>query len=362
MLSDIACTMIGIDEKSYFVASWKKTRPLGVMSTAVRGDVVLTWEKVLSADGYIVYEASSSQKYRFVSKTKTVGLVLKGRERGETYRYYVKAYWVNKSGKTIYSKPSKTVSVHVPQKGVSTIKNFLQVAISPVGSTMYVWGGGWNREDTAAGAQARQLGLSKRWRTFSKNKDSGYDYKQYRYRIHDGLDCSGYVGWCVYNILNVRNKQPGYVLSASKQAKKFAQDGLGTYRNASKVINYKPGDIMSSTCSCCGHVWIVVGACADGSVVLVHASPPGVQINGTTTPDGKKNSQAYYLAKKYMKKYYSSWYRRFLDVSRGPTYLSHYGQMRWTTSGEHVVLSDPDHFYKKDARQILKELFETVHS
>ena len=49
--------MIGIDEKSYFVASWKKIRPLGVMSTAVRGDVVLTWEKVLSADGYIVYEA-----------------------------------------------------------------------------------------------------------------------------------------------------------------------------------------------------------------------------------------------------------------------------------------------------------------
>ncbi len=356
----ITCTMIGMNEKSCYAASWKNKKPIGVMSTAVDGQVVLTWEKVTSADGYRVYEASSTKGYRLISKTKSTRLVLKGREKGKNYRYYVKAYKISDSGKKIYSKASKKVSVHIPKEGISTIKNFLQVAIAPVSSTMYVWGGGWNKEDTAAGKEARRVGLSKSWRTFAKKKDSQYDYKQYRYRIHDGLDCSGYVGWCVYNILNRKNNEPGYVLSASKQAKKFAKEGLGRYKSASQIKNYKPGDIMSSTCSCCGHVWIVIGACEDGSVVLVHASPPGVQINGTTTPDGKKDSQAYRLAKKYMEKYYPAWYRRFPNVSRGPAYLSHYGQMRWKTSGKSVVLSDPDHFYNKSAEEILKELFETV--
>ncbi len=353
--------MVSINEKGCYAASWKNKKPLGVLSTTVNGHVVLSWEKVTSADGYRVYEASSTKGYRFVSTVKTTRLVLKGRERGKTYRYYVKAYRIDKNGKRTFSKASKKVSVRIPQEGVSTVKNFLQIAIAPVGSTMYVWGGGWNKEDTAAGLDAKRIGLSKSWRTFSKKKDSGYDYKQYRYQIHDGLDCSGYVGWCIYNVLNLKNNQQGYVLSASKQAKKFAKDGLGRYRNAYKVKNYKAGDIMSSTCSCCGHVWIVIGACEDGSVVLVHASPPGVQINGTTTPNGKKDSEAIRLAKKYMEKYYPSWYGRFSDVSRGPAYLSHYGQMRWKTSGKNVVLSDPEHFHKKSADEILKVLFETLH-
>lgn len=357
----IIWTMMSLyDFNSYAATSLKKTKPLGIMSTVVEDKVVLTWEKVQSADGYRIYEASTGQSYRLISQTKKTKVVLKGRIKGETYRYYVKAYLVKSNGKKNYSKASKKVSVRIPQQGISTIKNFLQTAIAPVGSTMYVWGGGWNKEDTAAGKEARRTGLSKTWRTFAKSKTTGYNYNNYRYQIHDGLDCSGYVGWCVYNVMNTQNNQPGFVLSASKQAKKFAQMGFGRYRSASKVKNYKAGDIMSSTCSCCGHVWIVIGQCEDGSVVLVHASPPGVQINGTTTPDGKKDSQAYRLAKKYMKQYYPSWYDKYSEVSRGPAYLSHYGQMRWKTIGDEVILSDPEHYQKKSPEKILKDLFKTV--
>lgn len=114
---------------------------------------------------------------------------------------------------------------------------------------------------------------------------------------------------------------------------------------------------MSSTCKCCGHVWIVVGQCKDGSVVLLHSSPAGVQLCGTTTLSGKKNSKAYKLAKKYMKKYYKTWYSRYPNVSRGKTYLSHYAQMRWRTSGEGVRLSDPDGYQNMSAEDVLADLF-----
>lgn len=357
----IIWTMMSLyDFNSYAATTFKKTKTVGVMSTTVEGKIVLTWEKMNNADGYRVYEASSGEKYHLISQTKKTKIILKGRVKGETYRYYVKAYKMKSNGKKTYSKASKKVSVRIPEQGVSTIKNFLQTAIAPVGSTMYVWGGGWNKEDTAAGKEARRTGLSKSWRTFAKKQAADYNYNNYRYQIHDGLDCSGYVGWCVYNVMNIQNNQPGYVLSASKQAKKFSRLGFGKYRSASKVRNYKAGDIMSSTCSCCGHVWIVIGQCQDGSVVLVHASPPGVQINGTTTPDGKKNSQAYRLAKKYMKKYYPSWHQKYAEVSRGPAYLSHYGQMRWNTTGGAVYLSDPEKYQKMSAEKILKDLFKTV--
>lgn len=40
-----------------------------------------------------------------------------------------------------------------------TLQNFLTIAIQPVGQTMYVWGGGWNEEDTGAGKMPNASGL-----------------------------------------------------------------------------------------------------------------------------------------------------------------------------------------------------------
>lgn len=363
----------------YAKTSFIKLRPVGVMSTAVGDKIAVSWEPVAGADGYEILEAAkncgmpseesetvpeAAEKnsivlcYERVKQVKTSKVVLKNRKPGYTYFYYVRAYQNVKNRKKRYSKYSKIVSTTVPIHGTSTIKNLLQTALAPVGSTMYVWGGGWNKADTGAGKEARQIGLSPKWRTFAKNKTSSYNYRNYRYQIHDGLDCSGYVGWCVYNVLNTENKKKGYVYSASKQAKRFADKGFGSYYAANKIRDYCAGDIMSSTCGCCGHVWIVVGECKDGSVVLLHSSPAGVQLSGTVTPKGKKNSQAYQLAQKYMKKYYKTWYKKYPDVRRGSTYLSHYSQMRWNVTGKKVILSDPDGYQNMSAEEVLKDLFE----
>lgn len=345
--------------------AFSKTKPVGIMSTAVDTNIVLTWEPVDGANGYVIYEAiedvtsdgEDKLSYGDIMSTTSCKKILTEKLRGNIYHYYVKAYKTKKDGTKEYSKASKKVSTSVALVGKSTVKNFLQTAISPMGSTMYVWGGGWNKADTAAGTDAKRTGLSPKWRSFAKNKKASYNYQNYRYQIRNGLDCSGYVGWCVYNVMNTKNGGKGYVYSASKQAKKFAEAGFGTYYSAKKIKKYQAGDIMSSTCNCCGHVWIVVGQCKDGSVVLVHSSPAGVQLSGTVTPSGKKKSQAYALAKKYMKKYYPAWYKRYPNVSRGSSYLSHYGQMKWYTTGTKTVLSDTEGYRNMTADKVLKDLF-----
>lgn len=105
-----------------------------------------------------------------------------------------------------------------------------------------------------------------------------------------------------------------------------------------------------------GHVYIVVGECSDGSVVLMHSSPPGVQLCGTPSASGKKNSQAVKLATRYMKKYFRTYYNRYPDCYRDSSYLTKYSQMRWDISGA-SVMSDPDGYSLMSADEILKDLF-----
>ena len=148
---------------------------------------------------------------------------------------------------------------------------------------MYVWGGGWNEADTGAGVEAVSIGESPRWYTFYEMQNSSYNYQNTRYQIHDGLDCSGYVGWVIYNVLERTNGQTGYVEKATGMAESFSAKGFGSYTPSWHVTDWKPGDIMSMK----GHVWISLGMCADGSVVLLHASPPGVLLCGTTLEIGR---------------------------------------------------------------------------
>ena len=106
-----------------------------------------------------------------------------------------------------------------------------------------------------------------------------------------------------------------------------------------------------------GHVYIVIGKCADGSVVLVHSSPKGVMINGTVSRSGKVKSKAWKLARKYMMKYFPAWYAKYPDVSRGSSYLNSYGRMRWYLGRKKSVMSDPDGLRRKNAAQVLKVIF-----
>lgn len=340
----------------------EKEKPLGVMATAVGNRIAISWEPVSGAEEYEIYEAvemaGRRSEFSRVKQTKNCQAVLGKKAAGVSYVYDVRACQGTGNGSKTYSRKSTAVSTTVAAEGVSTIKNFLKTALAPVGSTMYVWGGGWNKADTGAGTDARRVGLSPAWRSFARGKTSSYDYNDYRYEIHKGLDCSGYVGWAVYNVLNVKNHGRGYVFSASMQAKKLSELGFGSYRTEHQVTEYQAGDIMSSTCSCCSHVWIVVGQCSDNSVVLLHASPSGVQLNGTVTPNGEKNSQAIRLAARYMKKYFKSWYQKFPQMDRGIAYLNHYGQMRWKTTGNGITLSDPDGLQTMSAEDVLEELFD----
>jgi hypothetical protein len=213
---------------------------------------------------------------------------------------------------------------------------------------MYVWGGGWNEEDTGAGVEAVTLGVSPQWATFAAAQNSSYNYKNTRYQIHDGLDCSGYAGWAVYNVLETESGNPGYVCKASTMAQNLSQQGLGDYIPAKDMTQWLPGDIMSMK----GHVWIAVGMCADGSVLLLHASPPGVMFSGTLLPDGSR-SEASALAEQIMQERFPDWYSRYPHSARAHTYLENSAAMRWRAD----VLSDPEGLRGMTAQEIVEFIF-----
>ena len=336
-----------------FAAS-RLAAPQGLLANGVREKIVLSWEPVRGADGYEVYEKQAGTKrWTLVQKTGGKKTLLTGRQAGSRFCYRVRAYKEKKNGTVRYGSFSKKTDTTLPKRAVTTLRNFLKTAIAPVGSTMYIWGGGWNKADTGAGRDALRIGLNPQWREFAGRQSASYDYRRYRYRRGYGLDCSGFVGWSVYNVLDTSKGSPGegYVDKAASLAKEYAGNGWGSFRRASDVREYKSGDIMSGP----GHVYIVLGECADGSVVFVHSSPAGVQIGGTASPAGRTDSRAVKLAEKYMKKQAPSWYRRFPDVARGSSYLR-YSQFRWDVRGG-SVMEDPDGYQERSAKAVLKDLF-----
>ena len=284
--------------------------------------------------------------------------------------------------------------------GKLTLKNFLATAMEPVGTALYVYGGTWDWQDVNSSNQSMTIGLSQSWIDFFQSQDKTYHYKnptpsesyyphqawnQYYYA---GIDCSGYVGWAVYNLMNTEDStvadSKGYVMSATKQAGAFAENGWGTMdmgdvlmdeatgkpwvdedgdgRRVYEGHEFKPGDIFSMN----GHVWISLGTCSDGSIVFMHSTPKttngaGVQISALG-PD--KTCEAYQLASEYMKKYYPEWSDRYGDQvlclsfdSYTKVYGDTAGKFSWDL--ENGVISDPDGYAKMTPAQILADLFDT---
>lgn len=230
-----------------------------------------------------------------------------------------------------------------------TVKNMLVAAMEPVGRCLYVWGGAWNEADTGAGIEAMTIGVSQRWYQFFSENGSDYDYNKTRYQIHDGLDCSGFVGYVTYQIFENRYSNTGYVFKSGTIPSKYKQLFGGQYTESSKITDYRPCDVMGTN----GHVYMVVGSCGDGSVLFVHASPPVVTLCGTPTPSGVTESEAVMLARTYMSKYRSESYSRFDTCSKGMSFLTSYNQFRWDIN----VLSDPDGYRNMSAEEILNDLF-----
>lgn len=211
-----------------------------------------------------------------------------------------------------------------------SLETFLKASIKPIGSTLYVWGGGWNEEDTAAGIEAKTLDVSANWKTFYESQNEYYNYENHLYQIHDGLDCSGFVGWAIYQMMNTKNNQEGYVYLSGEMGYEYANKGWGNVISNTNIIDYKPGDILFNDT----HVWICLGSFEDGSILLVHSAPPGVRLSATPSLLGNYDSQARQIASRYMEKYYPTWYQKFPNTLVEYSYLTDYHQFRWNDTIE----------------------------
>ena len=227
-----------------------------------------------------------------------------------------------------------------------TIKHFIKTALIPVGHTMYVYGGGWDKTDTKASVEATTLGESKKWKEFYNSQTSLYNYKDYLYLSSLGLDCTGYIGWVIYNLLCTENGRHGFVYKSGVLGETLHKLGLGSITQASQVSTRHCGDIFYSSNH--SHAYICVGECPDKSVVLLHASPPGVMVSGTKTPENK-DSIAITIAQRFMHENFPDWFRRYPDVSRGAEYLFDYNRFRFYN----VIVADPDDFTLLDPEDVL---------
>lgn len=234
-----------------------------------------------------------------------------------------------------------------------TVKDELLTGLEPIGKCLYVYGGGWNEEDTGAGEEAVTKGLSAQWEKFYNDNKADYDYDTTRYQIHDGLDCTGYVGWLMYQLFGNRYSDSGYVFSSSGVADNYVSLFGSTVIPKEEVKNRQSGDIMTTK----GHVYVVVGQCDDGSVVIMQSSPPSVSLAGTADQNGNANSKAAVLARQYMEKYFPEEAAKYHNYLRdNMDYLTNYDEVVW----DDAVLTDPDHYRDMSAEEILKDLFNEV--
>lgn len=215
-------------------------------------------------DGYRVYSrwmenAKGERRYFFEDGVMATGVQ---KIDGKTYEFA--------DNGVLIKEPSEGNAVQPTSS--KTVKNYLLNALKPVGSTLYVWGGGW------AQPTVTYKGLYPLWKQWYDANSGDYDYNNYRDLSQStrakGLDCSGFVAWSTYNVMQTKSGVgSGYADSAATVASTYANYGWGSLRTQAtlKQNNYRgqfqAGDVASSP----GHAWIVLGQCSDGSYVIVHS-------------------------------------------------------------------------------------------
>lgn len=293
------------------------------------------------------WQTIGGNKYYFVKAGKNQGVMMK---KG-VHKIGSKTYMFGDNGVFLYEIASEDKvdnDTNFKPSSDRTIKNFLLGALQPVGSTLYVWGGGHDEAD------ATRKGVNPGWSAFYNSQSGSYDYNNHRFAYGKGLDCSGFVGWSIYQIMQNKSGGTNYTTLAESVASANASRGFGTLYNQSKLsasgYEFVAGDLGCTA----GHTWIVLGQCSDGSLVIVHATPPCVQIAGTPTPNGSYSSKAIELAQQYMRTYYGGTVSKFgLKSSTGSQYIKGCNIMRWNSN----TLSDPDGYRNMSAEQILADLF-----
>ena len=280
------------------------------------------------------------------------------------------------------SKVEGIVENYLP--GEKTIKNYLSIAIAPLGKTLYVYGGGWNFQDNGSSIISRTIGLSPTWEDYYNSTDENYSYKKDTYPnngwneyYYAGLDCSGYISWIIYNTMyNKTEEKEGFTGPSTIMAKNLSKNyGYGTithpttndYRELSKML--KPGDIVSIR----GHIYIVLGRCNDDSLVIIHSTVTdsisnvkggGVQMSAISiNRDNDPSCEAFELVKSYMEEYYPEWSQRYPPVVKPasiylsfPEELPDTGIFSWYIGDK--GLEDPENIKNMNAEEVLQTIFE----
>ena len=272
--------------------------------------------------------------------------------------------------------------------GKKTLKNFLSIAMEPVGTTLYIYGGNWDWTADAVFPLGEEIGLSRARVEFFQRQDENYTYdathgysnsyypsRGWHQYYYAGMDCSGFVGWAVYNLENTVSGKQSYVGSSTYMANRFAKryrwgtidygkNGVNAEGEACRKFDdstFYPGDIFSMN----GHVWISLGQCPDGSILILHSTPSpsrtgqpggGVQLSGVGR---EENCQAHQLARYYMSTYYPQWDQRYEAVNKDWDWYTNVtgnsaGKFSWDLN---AVLSDPEGYHKMRPEQILADLF-----
>ncbi len=119
-----------------------------------------------------------------------------------------------------------------------TLKSFLANALKAVGTTLYIWGGG---HDDWTGGDAVRIGVNPNWKKFYNSQNKSYNYDQYRYQYKKGLDCSGYVGWAVYNTVNTKSNQESCTTVSGDTPRLYGNRGWGSYVDRTTSASFMPG-------------------------------------------------------------------------------------------------------------------------
>ena len=247
-----------------------------------------------------------------------------------------KTYVFDEAGKLVQSPDGFEPSAQI---GGRTVRNFLKNALLPLGNTLYIWGGGHTD------AEAESYGVNAQWKQFFNTQNTTYNYSDHLYEYGKGLDCSGYVGWTAHQV----TKEYATTTSTGMPAY-FARKGWGTCVTGDTSQKFTPGDVVSKS----GHVWIVIGQCSDGSVVVIHATPPNIQLGGTESSTESINTEAIELANKYIKKYYHDNKIRKTKKVLDRSYLTGVNHFTWSGS----ILSDSEGYRRKKPAEILNDLFQ----
>ncbi len=257
------------------------------------------------------------------------------------------------------------------EAGVRTRRNLLLNAFAPVGTTLYVPEG-----IAGSGEGAVPAG----WADFFSWQDETYLYTEWEssglalYQTC-GIDNGGYIAYVLENVLETGESLPrdtsvitsleemglGMVLPLMEggwpdedeaEASEDEEDAGPPTVSLDDIISLMPGDLICTF----DEVWIVLGTCADGSLVVFRCAPTlsyqdmpggGVQLSavGSST-----DSLAYHLVKQVTENIYPLWSERYDVCLLDPSLMYQASCFVWTD------LSDPEGLTALSARQIITSL------